>query len=525
MNAAAPLTVGTAGHVDHGKTTLVRALTGRDTDRLAEEKRRGLSIALGYARLELPTGRQLSVIDVPGHERFIHTMVAGATGIDAFLLCVAADDGFMPQTREHLAVLRALGVEAGVVAITKVDLGNPARAAAQVADELPGIEAVPVAVRTGAGIAELLAAIERATATLDEPGGRTGPATLHVDRVFTLHGIGTVATGTLWSGSIARGQELLALPHGGRVRVRSLQVHDVPVERADAGQRVAVALTRPGRRQVRRGDVLCHPCTELSSSFRISARLELSPGAQPLRRGARVQVHHGTRNTPGRVVPAEGGLLRPGEPMLCQIRLEAPLIAGRGDRLVLRQLAPPDTIGGGQIVDPRPPKPSAAGFSDIPPEPAQRLTPPPAEPVALGQIEAALGLAALLRKDGERPSTDRVLAERLGLDQREARDAWRDAERAGLAVRVGANLHYDPETLSHLLDRVTDICKQEGSATIARIRDELGTSRRHAQALLEHLDAVKVTVRRGNAHVLRARRLPVRGAERVLSDDAGSSAL
>jgi selenocysteine-specific elongation factor len=179
VNESAGLTLGTAGHVDHGKTTLVRALTSRDTDRLAQEKERGLSIELGYAPLTLPSGRRLSVVDVPGHERFIRTMVAGATGIDAFLLCVAADDGVMPQTTEHLAVLRALGVVAGVVAITKADVASPAHATAQIADELPGIEAIPVAASEGRGLDELLGALERATAALRGRRGRPGPTRLH----------------------------------------------------------------------------------------------------------------------------------------------------------------------------------------------------------------------------------------------------------------------------------------------------------------------------------------------------------
>jgi selenocysteine-specific elongation factor len=509
--AAAPLTIGTTGHVDHGKTTLVRALTGTDTDRLPQEKERGLSIELGYARLELPTGRQLSVVDVPGHERFIRTMVAGATGIDAFLLCVAADDGFMPQTREHLAVLRALGVGAGVAAITKADLADTARAAAQVADELPGVEAIPVAAHAGRGLRELLAALGRATANVDGRGRRLGPAKLHVDRVFTLHGIGTVATGTLWSGSVAPGQELLALPHKQSVRIRSVQVHDVPVERADASQRVAVALTGAGRRKVGRGDVLCDPAAGLVPSFRVNALLELNRDARPVLRGTRVQVHHGTRDTPARVVPLEGDRLHVAGPMLCQLRLEAPLIADRADALVLRQIAPPDTIGGGTIVDPRPRRQGPTTAPRIT-HGSPRSAPRPPKETDTRAGEAALRLASLLQTDGERPRSDNVLRELVGLAQGDARAAWRAAERAGLAVRVGANLHFDPAALRRMSNIVTDICRREGSVTIARARDQLGTSRRHAQALLEHLDAEYVTVREGDVHRLRLPRTPSSGS-------------
>jgi selenocysteine-specific elongation factor len=506
VSAAAALTLGTAGHVDHGKTTLVRALTGRDTDRLAQEKERGLSIELGYAPLTLPSGRRLSVVDVPGHERFIRTMVAGATGIDVFLLCVAADDGVMPQTLEHLAVLRALGVAAGVAAITKTDVASPERATAQIADELPGIEAIPVAASAGRGLDDLVAALERAAAPLPGRGGRPGLARLHVDRVFTLHGIGTVATGTLWSGSVAPAQELLALPHGTRVRVRSVQVHDAPMERAEAGQRVALALTGAGRRELARGDVLCDPAADLSPSYRLNAALELSADARALPRGARVQVHHGTRDAPGRVVPLEGDELRPGESAVCQIRLEAPLIADRGDALVLRQIAPPDTIGGGEVLDPRPRRQGPGTQADVEREPAPALPPPPAEPAAARPSAAALRLAALLREDGERPRTDHQLAESAGLQGADARRAWREAERTGLAVRAGENLHFDPAALDRVSAQVLEICRREGGGTIAQVRDELGTGRRFAQALLEHLDAEKVTIRQGDRHVLRERR-------------------
>ncbi len=251
-----PLTLGTAGHIDHGKTALIRALTGVDTDRLPQERDRGISIELGYASLTLPSGRRLSVIDVPGHERFVRTMVAGATGIDLYLMTVAADDGVMPQTREHAAVLRALGIAAGVVAITKIDLADPEVAMLEAAELLPGAPAVAVSARTGQGLDELRAALDRAAAALHSRAESTAPARLHVDRAFTIRGAGTVVTGTLWSGQIARGDELVLLPSGRRARVRGVQVHDEPVERALAGGRVAVNLTGVSLEEVERGDVL-----------------------------------------------------------------------------------------------------------------------------------------------------------------------------------------------------------------------------------------------------------------------------
>src|SRR4051794_12691872 len=251
-----PLTVGTAGHIDHGKTWLVRALTGKDTDRLPEEQKRGISIDLGYAPLELPDGRRLSLIDVPGHERFVRNMVAGATGIDLFLLVIDAAEGARPQTHEHLAILRLLGIERGVVAVTKadaVDTETLELAVEEARELVPDTEVVATSAKTGAGLDDLRAALARAAV---ERHTDDGPARLYVDRVFSLRGIGTVATGTLWSGSLGEGDELRAEPAGIDVRVRSVQVHDEPVERADAGQRVAVALPGIERHSLQRGDAL-----------------------------------------------------------------------------------------------------------------------------------------------------------------------------------------------------------------------------------------------------------------------------
>src|SRR4051794_23536259 len=214
-----PLTLGTAGHIDHGKTALVRALTGVDTDRLPEEKARGISIALGYAPLSLPAGR-VSVVDVPGHERFVRTMVAGATGVDFFLMVVAADDGVMPQTREHASVLSGLGVTDGVVAITKSDLAGPAAAAEEAAELVPGGEVVACSARTGAGVDAVAAALDRVAARLPGRAETPGDPVLHVDRSFTIRGAGTVVTGTLWSGTVARGDVLELLPGATGARVR-----------------------------------------------------------------------------------------------------------------------------------------------------------------------------------------------------------------------------------------------------------------------------------------------------------------
>ncbi len=338
-----PLTVGTAGHIDHGKTWLVRALTGKDTDRLPEEQERGISIDLGYAPLDLPGGRRLSVIDVPGHERFIRNMVAGATGIDLFLLVIDATEGARPQTHEHLAILRLLDIDRGVVAVTKADAADPALlelVLAEAQELVPGAEVVPVSAKTGDGIDELRAALE-AAAESHVHAALLGATRLFVDRAFTLRGIGTVVTGTLWSGSIGDGDELRAEPAGLDVRVRSVQVHDEPVERAEAGQRVALALPGIERDALRRGDALIE-----AGSYPVSYRLDVElEELEPIADHARLQVHHGTAEIPARLV-------RVGE-RFGQLRLATPVVAARGDHVVLRDTT---TLGGGRVLDPAPPR-------------------------------------------------------------------------------------------------------------------------------------------------------------------------
>jgi len=333
-----PLTVGTAGHIDHGKTWLVRALTGKDTDRLPEEQARGISIDLGYAPLELPGGRQMSLVDVPGHERFVRTMIAGATGIDLFLLVIDAQEGARPQTLEHLAVLRLLGVTRGVVAVTKsdaVDEETLELAIEEARELVPDAEVVAVSAKTGAGLDDLRAALARVPVAERDTERATR---LYVDRVFTLQGIGTVATGTLWSGTIAAGDLLRVEPRGKTVRVRSVQVHDAPVEKAQAGQRVAVNVPTVERRDLARGDVLVEP-GHYPVSYRLDVRLEEIADVP-----AAVTVHVGTKAVAARL--ARNGAY-------AQLRLAEPVVAARGDHVVLRTQT---TVGGGTVLDPDPPR-------------------------------------------------------------------------------------------------------------------------------------------------------------------------
>lgn len=355
----AEIVIGTAGHVDHGKTALIAALTGKDTDRLPEEKRRGVSIDLGFAPFDLPSGRRAGIVDVPGHERFIKNMLAGVTGIDLVLLVVAADEGIMPQTREHLDILHLLGVQQGVVVITKIDLVDDEwldLVEEELREELQGTvlagaPVVKVSSRTGQGLDQLRQVIDElvprvATRPLD------AYARMPIDRVFTMPGFGTVITGTLAAGRLGLGEQLDIQPGDHRVRVRQLQVHGQPVETAVAGQRVAVNIAGADRAALRRGQVLVHPGSiRTVRLFAASVQL-LSHAPGGLKNNARVRLHTGTSEVLGRCLLLDRDLLEPGEKCFMLFRSEADLAVARGDRFIIRSYSPMRTIGGGIILDP-----------------------------------------------------------------------------------------------------------------------------------------------------------------------------
>ncbi len=563
-----PLTVGTAGHIDHGKTWLVRALTGKDTDRLPEEQARGISIDLGYAPLELPDGGRLSLVDVPGHERFVRTMIAGATGIDLFLLVIDAQEGARPQTLEHLAVLRLLGVDRGVVAVTKsdaVDEETLELALEEARELVPGAEVVAVSAKTGAGLDELRAALGRIHV---EPRDASAATRLYVDRVFTLQGVGTVVTGTLWSGTVAAGDVLRVEPRGTAVRIRSVQVHDHAVERAQAGQRVAVNLPATDRRQLTRGDALVEP-GHYPVSYRLDVRLE--PLAEI---PAAVTVHVGTKAVPARIV-------RDGE--YAQLRLQDQVVAARGDHVVLRT---DTTVAGGVVLDPTPGRGLdrgrlAALDHGTPAEIVQALVHEPvtradlqarglwspgeleeglasvahagehyfsqawladvrehvrgrlAERASSSPLDPGLPLAELLpnepwtasvlslleleRRDGkaylpgttaalgERGDAARELEERLGREEIARTD---DRQLAAFLEAEGRIRRVgDGYAVSNALyDRGIELLPGLDEITLAAFRDALGVGRRTAQLLLERYDADGLTLRRGEARTLRRRR-------------------
>lgn len=355
--------VGTAGHVDHGKTVLTRRLTGIDTDRLKEEKERGISIELGFAPLTLPSGTKVGLIDVPGHERFIKNMLAGVAGIDLVLLVIAADEGLMPQTREHLDIINLLEVKKGIVVITKADLVDQEWldlvqqevAEALVGSVLENAPMIAVSAMNGQNMPELLETIDQMAQDI-VPKEVTGKVRIPIDRIFSITGFGTVVTGTLWSGRIKVGDTVEILPGGSNVRVRTLQVHGEKVEETTAGHRVAVNLAGIEMEEIQRGDVLAAPGL-LESSFRVDASLNLlSHVENSLKQRARVRIHHGTREVLGRVNLLDREELLPGEGCLCQLELETPLMALRGDHYVIRSYSPMFTIGGGVIIDPVPSK-------------------------------------------------------------------------------------------------------------------------------------------------------------------------
>ena len=553
-----PLTLGTAGHIDHGKTWLVRALTGKDTDRLPEEQRRGISIDLGYAPLVLGDGRALSVVDVPGHERFVRTMVAGATGIDLFLLVVDAGEGARPQTLEHLAILRLLGVEHGVVAVTKIDAVDPETVELAVEESrelVPGAEVVPVSAKTGVGLDDLRAALGRAADRVEHVRA-DGPTRLYIDRSFSLRGFGTVVTGTLWSGSIGEGDELRVEPAGRSVRVRSVQVHDRDVERAESGQRVAVSLPGVERRELRRGDALVAPGA-YPTSYRLDVTLE---ELEPISPDARLQIHVGTSQAAGRVV-------RVGD-RFAQLRLAAPVVAARGDRVILRG---DTTMGGGTVLDPAPPRHrdetrmellergdiaatihapvlveslrfvldgepdgvvragpwacSAEWLSELEHELRARLetadpidpgiTPPsaPWAPDVLPlfpferrgaklYVPGAMATLGARREDAD--ALEGELAE-AGVRATKVEDdeLTRFLEASDRLVRLGDGYAIGAGAYEVAKDVMLSECRASGEITLARFRDLAGTGRRDAQLLLERFDQDGLTRRVGDRRVLR----------------------
>ncbi len=433
--------VGTAGHIDHGKSALVAALSGRAMDRLAEERRRGITIDLNFAPLALPGGAIAGVVDVPGHEDFVRTMVAGASGIDLALLVVAADEGIMPQTVEHLAVLEHLGIAAGIPVVTKADLVEPdwlELMLLEVAEWLAGSSVsfeAPLAtsVRTGLGLEELRSRLA-ARAVLLEPRRGADLFRLPVDRAFSLAGVGTVVTGTAWSGRVRLGDAVTLLPSGRAGRVRSIESYGRTLEQSEPGHRTALGLAGLAREDAHRGTWIVAADSVWPPSATLDVELVLQPNApRPLVSRSRVRVHLGTTEVMARVQPRAP--IEPGGRGLARLVLEQPLVARGGDRLVVRSYSPVTTIGGARVLDPDPPRrraPWPAALSEA--SPAGRL------PALLERRPSGIGVAALPVLLGPPPAEAASIA-RASDEIRLVGDHWvRTASLRDLGARALANL-------------------------------------------------------------------------------------
>jgi selenocysteine-specific elongation factor len=445
------LLLGTAGHIDHGKTALVRALTGIDTDRLPAEKQRGITIDLGFAALDLGPCR-LGLVDVPGHERFIRNMLAGATGLDLALLVVAADDSVMPQTREHLLILRLLGIPAGVVALTKCDLAEPDWLEMVESDIrslaagtfLEGAEIVRTSTVTGAGIAELRSALARLANAA--PGrGDPGLFRLAIDRTFTVAGHGTVVTGTVASGTVAVGDELQWWPEGRPVRVRGLQQHDRPAERLTRGSRAALNLAGVRHTEIERGQELGAP-GYLAASRTLSVEVHAATDSpRPLRHRGRYRIHLGTADVSGVLSLLDAAEVPPGGTALGQLSLATPVVAVHGEPFVLRAESPPATLGGGRILQPT----------------ARRVR--RRDRAAVDRIDRLRAsdplsrLRAVLAAQGLRPATDADLVREAGIPPQEVgalvRSLIERGELVELPIGPRRTIRVPAETVAELEDR------------------------------------------------------------------------
>jgi len=445
--------IGTAGHVDHGKSMLVKALTGIDPDRLKEEKERQMTIDLGFAWLTLPSGEQVGIVDVPGHKDFIENMLAGVGGIDAALLVVAADEGVMPQTREHLAILDLLGVKSGLVALTKVDLVDDPEwlelVEAEVEELLEGTTLadapiIPVSAKTGQGLPELVAELD-ALLQRTPPRRDLGRPRLSIDRVFSITGFGTVVTGTLVDGAFELGQEVEILPQGIKARIRGLQTHKRRIERAMPGSRVAINLAGVSKNELRRGDVVTTPGW-LKPTQLVDVRLRcLADAPRPLRHNTMLKFFSGSAEVVARARLLDSEAIPPGEEGWVQLRLAKPVALIKGDRFIVRQPSPPLTIGGGVVVDPHPRR-----HRRFHPEVLKRL-----EALAYGTPQEVL----LQFLQIEEPCQARELIERSGLTDQVATEALEELLAQGQVLALGGGGQYlvSKQGWEALLERLTSI--------------------------------------------------------------------
>ena len=476
------LVVGTAGHIDHGKTSLIKALTGVDTDRWEEEKKRGMTIDLGFAHLELPSGVLAGIVDVPGHEKFIKNMLAGAHGLDLVLFIVAADEGIMPQTKEHLTVCRSLGTKKGIVVLTKKDLVDE-EWLELVKEEvkefvkgsfLEGAPIIAVSAKTGEGIEELIKELDR-IALETKPKESRGILRLPVDRSFTVKGFGTVVTGTLLSGRVKTGDEVEALPQGKRVKVRGIQVHGEKVSEAVAGQRTALNLSDIKKEEIGRGDLIATP-GYLRPTDAVDVLVELAKDAEVIvTSGFKLHFHHLTSEAEGELYLIDREELLPGERALAQIRLKGKVVPVYGDRFVIRNYSPATVIGGGKILDPLPHRRFRRRFREE------------FEGKLKGILKGSLEEKALAHLKVKEPLTAKELVQLLNLSPEEAKELSEKLVEKGLAVKAGGEL-YTVKKLKELKERVLNLLKESHDQTpIAEgvTREELKSKLKESKELIE----------------------------------------
>lgn len=495
--------LGTAGHIDHGKSSLVKALTGVDPDRLAEEKRRGITIELGFAGLDLPSGNHLGIVDVPGHEKFVRQMVAGSVGVDIALLVVAADDGVMVQTREHLLILRLLGVSKLAVALTKVDIVERdwidlVKADIKTLVETAGYTEIPiveVSSVTRQGIPELISTLDEVASSCPQKS-RTTLFRMPIDRIFTIGGAGTVVTGTVWTGDVSEGDSVELVRSGLTARVRSIQVHGEPASTASSGNRVALNLAGVDKDESLRGDMLAtpsrvNPTTIVNTWFEYTGR---STGNKDLESGARVHVHHGTSVCTGRILLIGSNKLSQGERCFVQVRLDEPLCALPHDRFIVRSYSPVYTIGGGVILDTTPRKTSTPAESEI------------AVLVALRDGDIVSAVNGVLDRIGV-IATSTQLSRSFGLEKASVAKILNESSFIRIKVEPEM-LYFSEETYQHEYVRLEDILlafhQNNPSSTdmsLAALRDSMGARvpAKFFDYLVEKLAAdKKIAIGQGN---------------------------
>ena len=522
--------IGTAGHIDHGKTWLVKALTGTDTDRLAEEKRRGITIENGFAFLKFPDGREAGIIDVPGHERFIKNMLAGAGGIDIAMVVIAVDEGVMPQTREHLAILSLLGIRKGVLVLTKGDLEWKKGLDQEIREFAEGtfLENADVVVTSavdGRGIEELrrvlwkLCTAGKTTENQnlsrnesDSCTGRMGTKAsafrLPIDRVFSLKGFGTVVTGTLLDGSLGLDYDAMLYPRAERVKIRGIQVHGQEVSEAVPGQRVAVNLPGIGKEQISRGEILA-TAGSMEGTMIADVRLQLlKSGQRSLKSGTRVHLYHGAAELVCKIILFDRVVLKPGEEAIVQLRMEQVTAMKAGDHFVIRFYSPVETIGGGVVLNPNGVKRKKGQNADA----AVRYACTGKERKkahAAGKIteemcgnSVFLQLQELYLKSGFMPPlTDEV--KKVFSGERDFSEVFFAMVRDGVLVRFDEKHYMHWEIRQKALDMVYQLFKEKGMIQTGDFRDRLGISRKCAIILLEGFDRERITAMENGGRVLK----------------------